>query len=114
MRSINVTPLRPSLLLRKLDVQWLNADSVHANQTLVLRLRVTDGGVATPNARITIRFARADGAPFYTQVVTDATGDVEMKIDAEEASLPDSSILVQANVAGRTATRKFQLKKVEA
>ena len=58
--------------IKELDVQWLNADSVHPNQTLVLRLRVTDGGVATPNARITIRFARADGAPFYTQVVTEA------------------------------------------
>ncbi|MGA2696113.1 MAG: hypothetical protein ABSE92_08625 [Terriglobales bacterium] len=100
--------------IKELDVQWLNADSVHANQTLLMQLRVTDGGVPTPNARLTVRFARADGAPFYTQVVTDAAGDVEMKIDAEESSLPDSSILVQANVAGRTATRKFQLKKVEA
>jgi hypothetical protein len=100
--------------VKELDVHWLNADSVHSNQTLLMRLRVTDGGVPMPNARITVRFARADGAPFYTQVVTDGTGDVEMKIDAEETSLPDASILVQANVAGRTATRKFQLKKVEA
>lgn len=100
--------------IKELDVQWLNADSVHSNETLVLRLRVTDGGVAAPNARITVRFARPDGAPFYTQVVTDGSGDAEMKIDAAETSLPDSSILVQANIAGRTATRKFQLKRVEA
>jgi len=28
--------------------------------------------------------------------------------------LPDSSVLVQASYSGRTATRKFQLRKVEA
>jgi hypothetical protein len=37
-----------------------------------------------------------------------------MKIEVDEASLPDSSVLVQANYSGRTATRKFQLRKVEA
>jgi len=46
--------------------------------------------------------------------VTAESGDAEMKIDVDETSLPDSSVLVQANYAGRTATRKFQLKKVEA
>jgi len=99
--------------IKELDVLWLNADSIHSNQSLVLRLRVTDGGTVVQGARITVRFARADAAPFYTQVVTDAAGDAEMKIDAEESSLPDSSILVQASFSGRTATRKFQLKKVE-
>jgi hypothetical protein len=47
-------------------------------------------------------------------VVTDPAGDAEMKIEADESSLPDSSVLVQANYSGRTATRKFQLRKVEA
>jgi hypothetical protein len=100
--------------IKELDVHWINADSVHSNQTLLMRLRVTDGGTAAQGARITVRFARPDAAPFYTQVVTDAAGDAEMKIDANESSLPDASVLVQASFSGRTATRKFQLKKVEA
>jgi hypothetical protein len=99
--------------IKELDVQWLNADSVHANRGLVMRLRVTDGGAAAKGARITVRFSRSDAAPFYTQVITDEAGDAEMKIDADESALPDSSVLVQANYSGRTATRKFQLKKVE-
>jgi len=37
-----------------------------------------------------------------------------MKIEMDETSLPDSSVLVQASYSGRTATRKFQLKKIEA
>ena len=99
---------------KELDVQWLNAGSVHSDDTLLMRLRVTEGGAAVEGARITVRFARPDAAPFYTQMMTDSSGDVEMKIDMEESILPDSSILVQANHSGRTATRKFQLRRVEA
>ena len=65
-------------------------------------------------ARLPVRFARPDAAPFYTQVVTGSEGEAELKIDVDETSLPDSAVLVQANYSGRTATRKFQLRKVEA
>ena len=79
-----------------------------------MRLRVTDGGSAAEGARLTVRFSRPDAAPFYTQVTTDSAGSAEMQIEADESSLPDSSILVQASYSGRTATRKFNLRKVEA
>jgi hypothetical protein len=100
--------------IKELDVHWLNAGSVHSARNLIMRLRVTEGGSGVQGARLTVRFARPDAAPFYTQVVTDPAGDAEMKIEADESSLPDSSVLVQANYSGRTATRKFQLRKVEA
>ena len=99
--------------VKELDVQWLNADSVHAENNLLMRLRVTEGGSAVPGARLTFRLARADAAPFYTQAVTDASGSAEMKIAVEESALPDASVLVQANIGGRTATRKFRFRKVE-
>ena len=100
--------------IKELDVHWLNAGSVHADRNLTLRLRVTEGGAAVEGARLTVRFARPDAAPFYTQLVTSPEGDAELKIDVDEASLPDSAVLVQANYSGRTTTRKFQLRKVEA
>ncbi len=100
--------------IKELDVHWLNAGSVHSNRQLMLRLRVTDGGAGAEGARLTVRFARPDAAPFYTQVITGSDGGAEMKIDVDESALPDSAILVQANYSGRTATRKFQLRKVEA
>ena len=53
-------------------------------------------------------------ARFYAQMVTDPSGDTEMKIEVDDFALPDASVLVQANYSGRTATRKFQLRKVEA
>jgi hypothetical protein len=100
--------------IKELDVQWLNAESVHSDRQLLLRLRVTNDGTGAEGARLTVRFARPDAAPFYAQVATGSDGDAEMKIDVDESSLPDAAILVQANYSGRTATRKFQLRKVEA
>jgi len=100
--------------IKELDVQWLNAGSVHSDRNLILRLRVTEGGATVEGARLTVRFARPDAAPFYTQVVTTSEGEAELKIDVDEFALPDSAVLVQANYSGRTATRKFQLRKVEA
>ena len=100
--------------IKELDVQWLNAGSVHAERHLQMRLRVTDGGAAVAGAKLTVRFSRTDAAPFYTQVITGANGEAEMHIDVDESALPDASVLVQASYTGRTATRKFHLRKVEA
>lgn len=99
--------------VKQLDVQWENANSVHANRNLTLQLRVTEAGAAVPAARLTMRFARADATPVYSQTVTDAAGVAEISIEIEESALPDSTVLVQANHDGRTVTRKFALRKAE-
>ena len=96
--------------VKELDLEWLNAHSVHSAGKLQMRLRVTEGGAAVEGARLTLRFARPDSAPFYAQVLTDASGSAEMSIQVDEASLPNSSVLVQASISGRTATRKFELR----
>ena len=99
--------------VKELDVQWLNSESVHTDRNLTMQLRVTEGGEAASGARLTFRFARPGGTPFYTQAVADSSGGAEIKIEVEEAELPDSTLLVQINQEGRTATRKFVLRKAE-
>jgi hypothetical protein len=99
--------------VKELDVQWLNSESVHSDRNLTMQLRVTEGGEAASGARLTFRFARPGGTPFYTQAVADSGGAAEIKIEVEEAELPDSTLLVQINQEGRTATRKFVLRKAE-
>jgi hypothetical protein len=99
--------------VKELDVAWINAESIHAERNLTMQLRVTDGGAAASGARLTFRFARPGASPFYTQAVADSGGSAEVKIEVEEAELPDASLLVQANFEGRTATRKFALRKTE-
>jgi len=100
--------------IKQLDLEWTNAESVHSDRNLVMRLRVTEAGAVVEGARLTVRFARPDAAPFYTQVLTDNAGTAEMNLEVEEAALSDASVLIQASYSGRTATRKFQLRRVEA
>jgi len=98
--------------VKELDLQWVNADSVRGENGVIMNLRVTEGGSAVEGARLTFRFSRPDAAPFYTQVATNSGGYAEMKVDFEESALPDASVLVQASFHGRTATRKFRLRRV--
>ncbi len=96
--------------VKELDLEWINASSVHSSGALTMQIRVTDGGVTVEGARLTLRFARPDAAPYYAQVLTDAKGHAEMSVRVDEKSLDDSSVVVQASFDGRTATRKFQLR----
>jgi len=113
LESVLDRPEAELATVKELDVQWLNSDSVHADRNLTMRLQVTEGGSAAGGARLIFRFSRPGAAPFYTQAVADVGGAAEIKIEVEEAVLPDSSLLVQANFEGRTATRKFMLRKAE-
>jgi hypothetical protein len=97
--------------IKELDLEWTNADSVHSSGNLMMNVKVTEGGTPIQGARLTFRFARPDAAPYYAQVLTDALGKAEMSVHVDESSLPDSSVLVQASFGGRTATRKFQLRR---
>jgi len=96
--------------VKELDLQWVNSGSVHSSGALTMQIRVTDGGVTVEGARLTLRFARPDAAPYYAQVLTDAKGSAEMRVQVDEKSLSDASVLVQASFAGKTATRKFELR----
>ncbi|HYL15712.1 MAG TPA: hypothetical protein VEV41_21940 [Terriglobales bacterium] len=98
--------------IKELDLQWVNADSVHENGGLLLRLRVTEGGTGVAGAKLISRFGRPEREPLYSQAVSDSTGTAEIKLELEESALADSTVLVQADYKGRTATRKFRLKKV--
>jgi hypothetical protein len=96
--------------VKELDLEWINAGSVHSSGALTMQIRVTDGGATVEGARLTLRLTRPDAAPYYAQFLTDAKGHAEMSLQVEETSLTDSSVLVQASFDGRTATRKFQLR----
>jgi hypothetical protein len=97
--------------IKELDLKWLNAESVHSNGSLVLRIRVTEGAGPAAAAKLVSRVERPEREPIYSQAVCDNTGTAEMKVELDESALTDSAILVQADFNGRTATRKFKLRK---
>jgi hypothetical protein len=97
--------------VKELDVEWVNTKSVHSAGTLTMQMRVTDGAATAAGARLTLRFARPNAAPYYAQVLTDADGNAHMNIHVDEESLAESSVTVQASFNGRTVTRKFKLRE---
>jgi hypothetical protein len=99
--------------IKELDIQWTNAHSIHAEDKLSMHLRATEDGKGIADARLTVRVARINAAPFYTQATTTGSGEAEIIFPIAESDLADASILVQVNTEGRTATRKFQLRRVE-
>lgn len=98
--------------IKELDLKWINAESVHSNGALVLKIRVTDGSSPAAAAKLVSRVERPEREPIYSQAVCDHTGTAEMKLELDESALADSAILVQADFNGRTATRKFKFRKV--
>ncbi len=94
-----------------LKLEWLNVGSVRNENSVLLRLRVTDGGAAVEGVQLTSRFAPEEGPPIYAEAVTDATGQAEIRIPIQEDALTHSAVLVQASHGGRSATRKFRLRK---
>src|SRR6476646_8808857 len=92
--------------VKELDVQWLNANSVHADRNLTMRLRVTESGSGVPGARLTVRFARPDAAPFYAQMVTDPAGGCPAEQrSARLSSGKDVVELRSTGLPGRLAPR---------
>lgn len=101
-------------VIKELDIEWVNSDSVHAEDRLVLKLRATESGLGVAGARLIARLSRPGTAPLYTQLTTSASGEVELAFQVEETALPQTIVLVQVNSGGRTATRKFQLRQAGA
>jgi hypothetical protein len=94
-----------------LAIRWVNADSMYADSTVVMKFLVTDGGAAVEGAQLTSRFAVSHEAPVYAQAATDSSGAAEMKLVLDEAALREAAILVQAQHGEKSATRKFRLRK---
>src|SRR5215467_2938113 len=51
--------------IKELDIHWLNAHSIHADQKLSMKLRATEGEQGLAKARLTVRLARSNESPFY-------------------------------------------------
>lgn len=94
-----------------LKLQWTNADALHSDDALMVRIVVSEGESPVEGAKVTARLRRADTDPVYSQATTDSSGTAELKLGAGEPELSDSDILVQATHGGRVVTRKFRLRK---
>jgi hypothetical protein len=94
-----------------LALSWTNSDTAVAGGDVVMRFRVTDTGSGVAGAKLTSRLSVGARALVYAQAVTDERGNAEITVSLENQDPADAAVLVQANHAGKTATRKFRLQK---
>jgi hypothetical protein len=94
-----------------LKLQWTNAGAPRSDNSLTVRIAVSEGDAPVEGAKVTARLRRAEGEPVYSQATTDSSGAVELKLGTAEPELSNSDILVQATHGGRVVTRKFRLRK---
>ena len=100
--------------MRQLELIWVNANDVFPDSELVLRLLVSDAGQPAVGVKLVSRVSLPEQKPSFSETTTDAHGAAEMKFTLDESALSEASILVQANHAGRTATRKFSFRKSDS
>jgi len=104
-------PTAPAATPPGLIIQWVNAGAVYNESSVVMRFSVTENGAAVGGVQLTSRLNIANDQPIYSQAVTDAAGNAEMKIFLDENALSEAAVLVQAKSGERQATRKFVLKR---
>jgi regulator of RNase E activity RraA len=73
--------------IKELDIQWVNSHSIHAEEQLSMKLRATESGQPVSGARLTVRFARTNAAPFYAQMVTDGAGEAVLVLAVESRQI---------------------------
>jgi hypothetical protein len=103
--------LRKSSAQTELSVQFVNVDSVFADDALVMRFQVTAAGQAVSGASLTSRLRLLEAEPIYSHATTDSSGAAEMRLSVQESALENADILVEATHDGKSAWRKFQLRR---
>ncbi len=94
-----------------LAVRWVNAGAPDADGVLVMNLVVTDGGTPVSGARVGAKLSVDAQAPVVAQAATDESGTAQLRVTLGPDAGKDSGVLVRAVGEGKSATRKFRVKR---
>jgi hypothetical protein len=92
-------------------LEFLNPDALAADGAVVLRFRVAENSGSVKGAKLISKLsAPALKEPLFSQATTASDGVGELRIPLNGSTPDEASVLVQATLDGRTATRKFILR----
>ena len=94
-----------------LALKWSNAEYAYEESPVAMRLLVTDGGEPVAGAALTWWLGIEPGAAARGTAATDASGEAEIAIPLSEVPMREAAVLVQARLGGKSATRKFRVRK---
>jgi hypothetical protein len=104
-----LTALAEGLATGSLNIECRDASWLEEEQSLLLILQVQREEAALDCAALTLRIACGQGRPHYAYASTDGNGMAAVAITLEDASGREAKVLVQAESAGESATRRFRL-----
>jgi hypothetical protein len=92
-----------------LGLELLKASHFDNDNTVLMRVKVTDSGAPVAGARINAQ-VEADLAAI-TEASSQDDGTAELKLMLDKPGIAQASILIHASYRGKSATRKFRLRK---
>lgn len=97
-----------------LSLNWIKSGPIAGQGSITMHFQVTDSGRAVADAEVISRLGTSADAPVIGRANTDSAGNVEMQIAMTEELQREAAITVQATHAGKSATRKFRLKRADS
>ena len=94
-----------------LSLKWTRAEPNNAEASITMYFQVSDAGENVAGAQVVSLAGSAAEARVLAEAVTDAGGNAEMRIPFDEELRREAAITVRATHNGKSATRRFKLRK---
>jgi hypothetical protein len=94
-----------------LSLKWTRAEPNSAEAIITMYFQVSDAGENVTGAQVVSLAGSAAEARILAEAVTDGDGNAEMRIPFDEELRREAAITVRATHNGKSATRRFKLRK---
>jgi acyl-coenzyme A thioesterase PaaI-like protein len=94
-----------------LSLKWTKAEPNSAEASLTMHFQVSDAGENVTGAVVVSLAGTAAEPRILAEAVTDGDGNAEMRIPFDEELRREAAITVRATHNGKSATRRFKLRK---
>ena len=94
-----------------LGLKWLNSSQERQGNTIIMRLQVLESGLAVAMAEVTVWPCAPTETGEIARALTDVAGNAALVVPLVEEVVRDSAVMARATRRGKSATRKFRLRK---
>lgn len=94
-----------------LGLKWLNSSQERQGNSIIMRFQVLESGQAVAMAEVTVWPCAPTETGEIARALTDAAGNAALVVPVIEEVVRDSAVMARATRRGKSATRKFRLRK---
>ena len=94
-----------------LGLKWLNSSQERQGNTIIMRFQVLESGQAVAMAEVMVWPCSPSETAEIARGLTDAAGNAALVVPLVEEVVRDSAVMARATRRGKSATRKFRIRK---